>query len=66
MLKEGRVPHKPNIVNLQFKLLSTHIGLGGQDGGQDDVRKPQKEKRKQQLSEELCRVAKETEQEKLK
>lgn len=40
MLKESRVTHKSNIVYLQFKLLSTYIGFGGQDGGQDDVREP--------------------------
>ena len=32
--------HKSNIVYLQFKLLSTHVRLGGQDGGKDDVREP--------------------------
>lgn len=40
MLKECRVTHKSNIVDLQFKLLSTHIRFGGQDGGEDDVREP--------------------------
>ena len=40
MLEESRVTHKPNIVYLQFKLLSTHVGFGGQDGGEDDVREP--------------------------
>lgn len=40
MLEEGRVTHKSNIVYLQFKLLSTHVRFGGQDGGQDDVREP--------------------------
>lgn len=45
MLEEGRVPHKSNIVYLQFKLLSAHIGFGGQDGGEDDVREPERGKK---------------------
>lgn len=40
MLKESRVTHESNIVYLQLKLLSTHVGFGGKDGGQDDVREP--------------------------
>lgn len=40
MLKEGGVTNKANIVNLQLKLLSTHVRFGGQDGSEDDVRKP--------------------------
>lgn len=44
MLKESRVTHKSNIVYLQFKLLSTHVRFGGQDGGQDDVGEPKRRK----------------------
>ena len=40
MLKQGRVTHKTHIVNLQLKLLPTHIRLGGEDSGKDDVREP--------------------------
>lgn len=40
MLEESRVAHKSHIVNLQFKLLPTHVRLGGQDGGEDDVGEP--------------------------
>lgn len=36
--------NKSNIVYLQFKLLSTHVRFGGQDGGEDDVREPLRRK----------------------
>lgn len=40
ILEEGGVTHESHIVDLQLKLLPTHIRLGGQDGGKDDVREP--------------------------
>lgn len=46
MLKERRVAHESDVVYLQFKLLSTHVGFGGQDGGQDAVGEPSTGKRR--------------------
>lgn len=45
MLKESRMTHKTNIVYLQFKLFPTHFRLGGQNGGEDDVREPRRRKK---------------------
>lgn len=54
MLQKSRVTHKSNIIYLEFKLLSTHIVLGGQDGGQDAIRKPRG--RKHKLNEKPCKL----------
>lgn len=45
MLEESGVPNETHIVYLQLKLLPTHIRLGGQDSGEDDVREPYWRKR---------------------
>lgn len=52
-LQESRMSNKSNIIDLQFKFFATHVGLGGQDGRENDIREAwRRNKRQNKINEQ--------------